>query len=195
MDKNFRHELHDEAVKLIRAGGSDRGVSEELGMNRRSVARVRRIIGAPVITGVVPVDVKLSKHLTEPDAEGHVYWTGRRSTAGIAFLRHRGVETPVSHVTFYKRTGMQPVGMVRPDCGQSKCVAGAHVMDDVERRNLRLLLRSLQDYPAPWAECRKCGADWETSGRVEADLQLYCLVCVTARARRNRKAKNERKDT
>jgi hypothetical protein len=189
MDRNYRHEKHDEIAKLIREGGSDRGISLQTGADRRSVARVRRMLGVPVISGIVPLDVKLAQHLTEPDADGHVFWTGRRSTSGTPVVRHRGTETQISHITFRMRAGIDPVGSVKPDCGESKCVAGSHVMDDIERRTIRLLLRNVQGYPAPWAACRKCGADWNHSGRVDADLGLYCVTCVTARARRNRLAK------
>lgn len=187
---NRRHPKHAAIAILIRHNRSDRSIAAELKVDRRAVARVRRIIDAgPVDTSKSLAD-KLADGAGKPDADGHMIWNGPISTGGIPRIRHLGHDLSVTRIVYERRTDRHPVGTVKADCGVRHCVAPTHVVDEIERRAVRLLLRNLDRRPAPWAHCRKCGGDWETHGRIQRNLEIYCSNCTAVRnARNNRKGK------
>lgn len=133
---------------------------------------------------------KLVRHSSRPDTAGHVTWSGRRGRHGAPLIRHNGRETPAAAAAFQQRTGRTPVGMSRADCGVQYCIAPDHVQDDLERRHVRLQLRSVYGWMQPWTACRD-GHSWEDHGRVEPDLTLYCRACNTNRARGRRRAERK----
>jgi hypothetical protein len=105
-------------------------------------------------------------------------------------IRHLGREIPAAHVAFERRTGRPPVGTCRADCDVQHCLTPGHVMDDLERRTVRLQLRALSGLTGPWDVCTQ-GHSWDAHGRVEPDLTLYCRRCNTDRANRVREALKE----
>lgn len=199
-DPEYRHPKHDQMVTLLRQDLTDSAVASQLHVDRRAVARVRGLIGLPVKTNATTPGDKLDRYSTEPDADGHQLWTGRRSVSGAPTIRQQGKEFPAAAVAFERRTGRQPVGTCRASCADTDgnplyCVAPAHVQDDLERRRDRMTERAMIGLaPAPWTDCPKCGADWDTHGRVEPDLSAYCKSCVTERARASRAARKEAAD-
>lgn len=188
----YRHPKHDAMVRMIRdEHATDTAVAKTLHVDRRAAARVRSLLGVPVMTNSTSIGSKLDKHSSEPDAEGHVTWSGRRGPAGTPTIRHRDKEVPAAAVAFERRTGRKPVGTCRADCGAYQCVAPAHVMDDLERRTVRGQERALYGLdPQPWTECPE-GHGWDEHGRFEPDLTPYCKGCNTARAQRSRAARQE----
>lgn len=187
-----QHASREQIVQLIRAGMSNRRIHQELNCCRRAVAAIRRELGIATFSRTVSVADQLKRHCTPADGDGHVLWTGALSTSGTPRLRLNGGEIPVTHVMFKRRTGRKPVGQVRSDCGVKGCVAPAHVLDDIERRTVRLQMRALYGLVGPWVLCAHCGSDWESEGRVEDSLDLYCRRCATDRTRRNRAERRER---
>jgi hypothetical protein len=181
----YRHPKHDAMADRVREGLTDLAVARELNADRRAVARVREILGiAPMRNGTEAGD-KLDRFSLER-GDGHVTWTGRRGKSGVPQIRHRGREIPAAHVAFERRTGRAPVGMCRAECeGVEHCLTPEHVMDDLERRTVRLQLRELTGLDGPWEVCPE-GHPWATEGRVEPDLTIYCRQCNTDRARRTR---------
>lgn len=131
---------------------------------------------------------KLADASSQPDAAGHVTWTGRRGHHNRPIIKHDGRHIPAAAVAFELRTGRPPVGMCRADCDVRHCMAPDHVLDDIERRAVRLQLRALYGWDAPWDVCPKAGHPWDEHGRVEPDLALYCRACNTERARSSRAA-------
>jgi hypothetical protein len=129
---------------------------------------------------------KLAAHSSQPDAAGHVTWDGRRGHHGRPVIKHQGRDVPAAAVAFEQRTGRQPVGICRADCDVRHCVAPDHVLDDIERRTVRLQLRQVYGWDKPWDVCPSAGHSWDEHGRVEPDLTLYCRACNTERARRTR---------
>lgn len=187
-----RHRQHDEIVRLIEAGGSNKSIGAQLGCDKRAVARVRDILGhAPHARATTP-EQKVSERtwLTE---NGHVGWTGRRGNGGVPSIRVFDTTLPASHVVFRQQTGREPVGMVRAECGFAHCLNPWHISDEVQRREIRLVERWLHGFDAPWDVCPKGLHDWDTHGRVEPapSLALYCRRCNTERARRVRQAHRE----
>lgn len=182
----YQHPKHEDIANGIKSGHSDRGIAEALKVDRRAVARTRKILGVPPIDTSKTLTQKVLDHVTPADSDGHVLWTGSRTSCGAPRVRHLGREIPVSHIAFETRTGRKPVGIVKADCGVRGCVAGTHVVDDVERRAIRLLMRSMTGYPVHWQDCPTCGLDWNTVGRVQENLELYCKDCVGKRVKANR---------
>lgn len=132
------------------------------------------------------LQAKLAEHSSQPDDAGHVAWSGRRGHHNRPILKHQGLTIPAAVVAFEQRTGRKPVGMTRADCDVRHCVAPDHVLDDIERRAVRLLERQLHGWEAPWDVCPLAGHPWDEHGRVEPNLTLYCRACNTERARRTR---------
>lgn len=188
-DPGYRHAKHDDMARLIGEDLTDLAIARRLHVDRRAVARVRKILGAPVKTNSTSMYDKLDRFSSEPDAAGHVTWSGRTGASGTPTIRHLGKERPAAAIAFERRTGREPVGTCRADCDVPHCVADAHVMDDLERRNVRQQLRALEGLaPTPWDACPE-GHDWDTHGRLEPDLTPYCKGCNTLRAQRSRDAR------
>ncbi len=133
---------------------------------------------------------KLARYSSPPDAEGHVLWTGKTGPADRPLIRFRRRDIPTASVAFEQRTGREPQGMCRAECGVRNCVAPTHVADDMERRAVRLQLRDLYGLDAPWVTCPKGLHGWAENGRVEPNLTLYCRACNTNRARTSRDKDN-----
>lgn len=133
---------------------------------------------------------KLAEGSSQPGRAGHVTWDGRRGHQDRPIIKHGGRVIPAAAVAFELRTGRRPVGMCRADCDVRHCVAPDHVLDDIERRQVRLQVRELYGWDKPWDVCPSAGHSWDEHGRVEPDLTLYCRACNTARVRRSRKPKH-----
>lgn len=170
-------------MRLARQGVSNKAIARQLGVSRNRAAAIRKAAGIPSVPQTAGVDERVRLRTTAPDEEGHVYWTGARTSSGTPRICWNGADTSALRYIFENRTGRPVVGRVEADCGQPDCVAPTHLVDDIERRTVRLLLRSLEGRRAPWDECSACGADWNTEGRVDPDLILYCRACTSARAR------------
>jgi hypothetical protein len=178
----------DRVIQLIEQGASDRSISERLKINRKYVSDVRAELGVAPFTWVRSIDEQLAAYCSIAGPDGHVWWTGSVSgSSGAPRIRVRRKEVPAAHVIFERRAGRPAVGQVRADCGVKHCVAPSHVMDDVERRKVRLQTRALLGYPDHWKTCSTCGGDWDAEGRVEEKLSLYCRRCATERARINKR--------
>lgn len=187
-----RHERFDEIAACIRAGRSDRSIAEGMNVWRVAVRAIRKELGIEPIRTLITVDERLNRYCEAQDGpEGHVLWTGSFTSGGVPRLRHEGREVSVAGVVYERRMGRKPVGMVKADCGIRGCVAPNHLMDDVERRETRLLTRLLVGLPEPWDECVACAGSWEQFGRIDGELKLYCMRCATKRSQRNRSKKGK----
>lgn len=191
MNSNPLHGSYNEVAMLIERGQSDRGISMALKVDRRTVRKIRRMLGVAPYVVATDVDARLAEHCTEPDENGHVMWTGALTSGGIPRLRCGNREMSASHLVYLRRTGREPVGIVKADCGVRGCLAPTHVVDEIERRTIRLMMRNVNGRPAPWAVCEHCGGDWDRHGRVDEKENLYCVTCRTAAAKRNREARKE----
>jgi len=184
-----QHPQHRRVVDLIRAGKSDRGIYDLLHVNRKYIAAVRAAEGVAPFRRTKTVDEQLDRFCSIPDPDGHVHWSGSVATNGTPRIRMDGNDFPAAHQVFERRAGRPAEGQVRADCGMKHCLAPGHVMDDIERRKVRLQTRALLGYKPHWDTCSTCGADWETEGRVEERLAMYCRRCTYNRKVRNRKDK------
>lgn len=178
----YRHPKHDEAAKLLLAGATDTFVARELGMGRRAAARVRHLIGAPAAPKAKHLPERLAANIVAVDAPGgHSVWSGRRN-GKTPILRHEGAERQAAALIFEVRTGRKPVGNAHSDCdGHPQCMTPEHIMDAVERTQVRRQLRALMGHPDMPDECGK-GHDLKDQGRIEPKkLNWYCSQCNTDR--------------
>jgi len=173
-------------VAMILEGKSDHAIWRATGVDRHPIAAVRRELGEAPYSRSVPMDQQIQSYATPPDGEGHVYWSGPGDPERAPRIRFHSSELAVTHVIYAQRAGRPPVGQVRPECSVKRCIAPAHLLDDLERRKVRLALRAVYDMPGHWDVCETCGSTWDDEGRVEGSLSLYCRRCTRDRARRNR---------
>jgi hypothetical protein len=189
---SYRHPRHDEIARLIRAGHSDSAVYVRTGVNRTSVARVRRIIGYVAYDPSTSKEDKLARFTTPPDRDGHMYWTGRTNSSGSFVIRHRGKPMVATHVAFEQRTGRRPEGVVKAECGDIRCVNPDHLADGRERQTIRQQMRILSGLPPqPWDTCPAGLHSWDEGGRIQGDLTPFCQRCNTERSAEQRKARRE----
>lgn len=176
----YRNPRHDEIAAAIRNGFSDMAAAKLLGVDRKAVARVRKAEGVPPHTSsLAPAQAWMQ--FASTDDEGHTRWSGTTDYRGAPVLRQDGRYVTASHFAFETFHGRKPTGYLKADCGVQHCLTPSHMLDELGRRNLNLQLRALQGLGAPWTECGRCGADWDTAGRVDPDLKLYCNQCKTNR--------------
>lgn len=187
----YRNPRHDEIADAIRQGLSDPAAAKLLGVARKTVARVRLIEQLPAFTTVRSVAEILAQD-ARPGEDGHTYWDGCRDTGGVPQIRFEGRYLRASHVAFETFHGRKPTGYVKADCDVPHCLTPSHLLDDLGRRKLYTQLRAMYGMTGPWTICPVCGADWESAGRVQPNLQMYCGQC---RSRRHGRTTNETKVT
>ena len=190
--EKYRHPQHDAIVQLVQRGMNDVTVASTLGVGRRAVARVRDILGMDPARDTTTPEEKLSRGLLPVDELGHTGWSGRYTTSGVPMISHKLAEVSASHIVFRQRTGREPVGLVKADCGVRDCLSPGHLTDELDRRKLRMFERDLLGMaPQPWEVCPKGLHSWDEHGRLQPSLKPYCGPCGTARtmaARAARKA-------
>ncbi|GGW15838.1 hypothetical protein GCM10018980_51300 [Streptomyces capoamus] len=112
-------------------------------------------------------------------------WTGERNaTSNRPLLSHGYRHHSAAGIAFRIRTGRDPVGQVRADCGMQHCVAPDHVEDAPGRRRNREQLRYISGGRALQERCRN-DHDQAEHGRVAADGRAYCNACKRARDARS----------
>lgn len=190
-----RHRLHNEIVALVQAGETNLGIARKFGIDKRAAARVRQFLGLPMGPRYTTPSEKVAR-FSEPREDGHVGWNGRR-VHGIPKIRQFDVSVSASHVVFRDHVGRDPVGIVRIECDFFGCLNPLHLSDEIQRRQTRLIERSLHGLEAVWDVCPKGVHEWEEHGRIEPypSLKPYCATCNTDRVRRLREARKEERNT
>lgn len=185
----YRHPLHEKVATALRNSKmSDPAAAKLFGIGRKAVNRIRQVEGIPVFTNSRSLEQVLAEDAWL-DENGHTRWDGSRDTGGSPHVRIGGKYQRVSHILFERHYGRAPTGYVKADCEVSHCLTGEHLMDDLMRRTLYMQLRAVFGMYGHWDNCSVCGADWETSGRVQPTLQMYCNKCSTRRSTQSRKGK------
>lgn len=126
----------DQVVTLLRAGWSDRAIARQVGVNPRRVAPLRADLGLPKAKPgpqQPPTLAEAWRARTRTTSDGHLQWTGHVDQTGLPRLKYQGRHYSPARLAFRLRTGRDPVGAARPDCGHPLCVAPGHV-DDADGR-------------------------------------------------------------
>lgn len=109
-------------------GISDSEVHRRLGVGRRAAAAVRRDLGlAPYRPGTVWTLERIAEQAT-PLPGGHLIWEGRVGQGGTPMLNRC---LSVNQAVFRLHHGREPLGRVYGTCRRKRCVAGAHLQDDL----------------------------------------------------------------
>lgn len=167
-------------VRALAAEGlSNAEIGRRTGVDPATVRHLRRELGIPPSTngGGYPSLVEAFRANTRPVDGGHLEWTGgRQSTSGTPVVRYRDRAYTAGRLAFRLRTGRDPQGQVRAECGVEQCVAPEHVSDTAERQRTREQLRYLTGGGVRPAVCVH-GHDQAVEGRYEPDGTAYCEAC------------------
>ncbi|WP_327403864.1 hypothetical protein OG194_29785 [Streptomyces sp. NBC_01288] len=163
--------------QLINEGLSSAAVARQVGADRAAVRRIRAEMGVPSPPlQPLTLDEKWEER-TRPVEGGHLEWTGERGTvSGTPLLRYREQTYTAAAVAFRRRTGTDPVGQVKADCGLHQCVAPDHVEDEPGRLAKREEIRRLKGFGDRPDVCPG-GHDQGVHGRLEGDGRAYCEAC------------------
>lgn len=182
MRRDYRHPQYDEIAATLRGGFSDPAVAKRHGVARKTVSRIRHLEGIPPYSTAVSVDDQLTGYASLT-GDGHTDWAGCRDHHGVPQVHVKGRYARASHLLFERQHGRAPVGYVKADCDFPHCLTPSHLLDELGRRTLYLQMRALQGLYGHWTTCPHCGGDWDTHGRVQPNLQIYCNACGTRRTR------------
>lgn len=122
-------------AELLRAGLSDRAIGRELNTDPKTVSAARAELGLPKAkSGRKPAGTAedLFWRRVKPTDDGHMEWTGFRST-GTPCLRHGGRNQTAYRIAFRIANGREPEGKALPSCGREHCVKPGHHADRVDR--------------------------------------------------------------
>jgi hypothetical protein len=175
----IRPEVYTEIVGILRRGASNKEVCQQISVDHRTVAKIRREQGIPRHasgrTSYATVE-EAYRARVEPAGGQHLRWSGGRSSAGTPVFMHAGQTFSAYRVAFTIRTGREPVGHVFPACDVPLCVA-PECMDDTAARNRdRAALASLLGRQQYATHCPSGHAYGETA-RYLPDGDRYCSAC------------------
>ncbi|MYS44083.1 hypothetical protein GTY23_23190 [Streptomyces sp. SID5998] len=170
----------DAAIRaLILKGRSTAAIADELRADRAAVRRIRKEMGVPNPPRQPLTLEERWAQQTEPTGDGHLRWTGSRSTGSrTPVLRYRDKTYTAAAVAFRQRTGRDPVGPVKAECDMPQCVAPEHVEDEPGRTHLREQYRYLLGMGERPPFC-KAGHDQAEHGRYLRTGVAYCGTCST----------------
>lgn len=175
------HPKFEAARNLIGDGLSNAAIGRRLHMERQTVGRMRRHLGIPNVPAQPLTLGQKWAARTRPVDGGHLDWTGERQTvSGTPVLRYWPDTYTAARIAFRIRTGRDPVGYARSECGRKHCVAPAHVDDTAIRQRDREALRLIGGSGQRPAMCIH-GHDQTAHGRYEADGRAYCHQCKRER--------------
>jgi len=162
---------------LLHAGRSNNAIARELGVDRAAVRRIRAVAGVPIPPQQpLSLDEKWAAN-TKPVEGGHLEWTGSRAgESGTPVLSYREQLHTAAVIAFRRRTGRDPVGPVKAECGMHQCVEPEHVEDEPGRTRLREQLRHVLGMGPRMSHCRH-GHDQAEHGRYEPGGAAYCATC------------------
>lgn len=110
-------------------GISDSEVHRRLGVGRRAAAAVRRDLGLdPYRPEPTVWTLERVAEQATPLLGGHLVWEGRLGRTGTPMLSRT---ESVNRVVFRLHHGREPLGRVYGTCRRKRCVAGAHLRDDL----------------------------------------------------------------
>ncbi|WP_051765120.1 hypothetical protein [Streptomyces sp. NRRL F-5135] len=176
--RRSRYAAREQIEQLLREGGSNSGIARQLRCDKARVAAIRRDLGIPNLPAQPLTLQEKWRARTRPTAEGgHLEWTGeRQSTSGTPVMRYSGQTFTAAAIAFRLRTGRDPQGHVRAECGHHQCVAPAHLDDTAARMQTREQLRYLTGRGERKPTCIH-GHDQAEHGRYETDGIAYCEAC------------------
>ncbi|MFC8065436.1 hypothetical protein [Streptomyces sp. NPDC057293] len=132
----------EQIVDLLRAGHSNQYVRRLLHTDDKRVSRIRREEGIPRTPRTGPPFAEKWAASTQPAADGHLAWTGRRRDGVTPSLVYRGREYSARRAAFIEHYGREPAGLVLPGCGWEPCVRPDHLEDRAMRNTFAAIFRT-----------------------------------------------------
>lgn len=126
-----------QATAMLRAGATTRQIYDATHISYNTIAALRRTLKLPRAQRTLDCRTPEETYALYaiPGEDGHARWEG--PWAGrMPQIHHpgrRGRKESALRVAFRMRHGREPVGYVRPACGQRWCVASGHLMDRTMR--------------------------------------------------------------
>ncbi|CAL9609800.1 hypothetical protein SUDANB1_05601 [Streptomyces sp. enrichment culture] len=187
-----QHPRHAEIAGLLREGLTNMDAARRLdGVSKSVVRQVRIAEDIPYPVRQAETAQQKWARNVRPAGDGHAEWTGRRRNRdNQPVLRHGETTLSPARVAFTIRTGREPVGQVRAECGRPDCMAPEHVEDEPGRTRLREQLRYTLGLPPAKDRCDR-GHDRAEYGRYEADGTAYCKECMRLNKGASRAKKNQ----
>ncbi|MEZ7004999.1 hypothetical protein [Streptomyces sp. AD55] len=181
------HPREAEILTALHAGGSNKGIAKQLGVDHGAVGRIRRDHNIPTVYEGRRLNPRsldeLWRQHARPLHDQHMAWDGPRINGITPALRYRGSWYSALAVAYRIQHGRDPVGQVSVECDVNACVAPTCVEDAPGRQSLRLLLRKVAGMPElPTGPCLN-GHDRAEFGRLGRDLRPYCEGCKRDRKR------------
>ncbi|WP_433341685.1 hypothetical protein [Streptomyces sp. CA-253872] len=174
----------DAEIRALLPTMSSEAIAKHLGVDRVAVRRIRKAAGIAYTSGGPATPEEKWAGLLRPVEGGHTDWAGERAgRSGTPVMRFRGRSVSPAGLAFRARTGRDPVGQVRAECGHPQCLTPDHVDDERGRQETRRLLRYVKGGTERPATCRY-GHDQAEDGRFESDGTAYCEACKRERSRR-----------
>ncbi|WP_405909594.1 WhiB family transcriptional regulator [Streptomyces sp. NBC_00828] len=132
-----RAENERRTIELVGGGATYQQITDEVGISGPTILAICRKAGLPTPDhhGGQPARPRseVLAESVEPYGEGHARWTGPM-TGRMPQLNAESQRLNARHVVFEQHHGRPPVGRVRSDCGETPCMAGAHLTDNELRR-------------------------------------------------------------
>jgi hypothetical protein len=125
-------DVREDVAELLRAGYGNKAIARRLHMDTRPIAAARAELGLPNVKAgrrpaSAPIDLFWQRVQRLDD--GHLAWTGYRTTDGTPAITTRGRVLSARRIAWRAWHGRDPVGYVRPGCGLDECVAPDHATD------------------------------------------------------------------
>jgi hypothetical protein len=128
--------------ELLLAGHSDAHIVRTLRVSHARVKRVRADLGLPKHKpGPAPAGPPEDRfwRLAQASEDGHLLWPTDDKQVRTG---HRGKHSSALRIAFRIRYQREPVGLVKTDCGQRRCVHPDHVSDQPMRQQYTAIFGS-----------------------------------------------------
>lgn len=140
-DTVYQNATREQIITALQKGKSVNAIAAELRADRGRIRRIRDESGIPVHVPQYPTAEEKWQLYARPVEGGHREWTGpRASRGGTPVMRIGTTSHRPSGIAFRIRTGRDPVGQVKSECGLKHCVEPAHDDDEAGRREARAKL-------------------------------------------------------
>lgn len=121
----------DTIIRLIRDGGTNKGIARQLHTDPQRVARIRGELGAEGVRRPASLEERWAAH-TQPAHDRHLLWTGTVAN-GVPVFTYRRRTQSARRVAFRMANGRDPQGHVKAGCDVAGCVAPACMEDQAMR--------------------------------------------------------------
>jgi hypothetical protein len=138
MPRTLSDAVEASLTQMLLAGETTLHIHQALGVARSTIVRRRQDYGiyttdrTTLRTLTTPAD-RFEHYAVPANADGHREWTGLTDTSGTPFIKMGDRHISARRTAFRIAHGRDPIGQVRPTCGEPWCVAPAHQADQQQR--------------------------------------------------------------